>query len=185
METRTLPGNRQQGIQERKPDAQAREGCGKKASAVTVAASLGDAGPRLAGASGFLPTLGSRLGLPAPCQLVGFSAKCRNERPSSPQFPSGVGLPDLSAADFESGQPASAIAVGVDANQEAQVEDLSRPLRRVPDHGLLARAVDHGNVIAAWLPGSDPGSASLIYSPEGNKPHRRPWQCRATKNPSC
>ena len=52
-----------------------------------------------------------------------------------------VGLPDLPCVDVQGCQPAAAVAIGVDANQVAQVEDLAGLLRRVPSDHRLARNV--------------------------------------------
>src|SRR5262245_54772838 len=50
------------------------------------------------------------------------------------ESPRGSRLPDAAGGRVESSQPAAAGAVGVDADEEAQVEDLPRLLRRVSHH---------------------------------------------------
>src|SRR5690348_5833570 len=50
----------------------------------------------------------------------------------SPPHPAlRVRLPNLAGVDLQGGQPPTAVAKGIDANQKSQVEDLAVQLRRV------------------------------------------------------
>ena len=74
----------------------------------------------------------------------------RDVTPPHPPFP--VRLPDLPGPHVQRRQPAAAVAVGVDALQVAEVEDLAALLRRVADDDRLARVVRAGGHVPQRLP---------------------------------
>src|SRR5262249_19339092 len=71
------------------------------------------------------------------------------------QGPRRVRLPDLPRADLQGGEPTAAEAVGVDAGDVAEVQDLAGFLRGVADDRPLARGVRGGDVVAQALPAQD------------------------------
>src|SRR5262249_28799702 len=82
-----------------------------------------------------------------------------SRQPALPHLPLLVGLPVAARAHVQGGQPAPTVAVGVDADEMPQVEDLPALLRRVADDGDLPRGVRARPVAvegpppqhAAWL----------------------------------
>jgi hypothetical protein len=101
--------------------------------------------PRRAGRAWLWPTF---------TQLFRFAERITTDSETS----HAVGLPDVTCARVERRQPAAPRTVGVNANQEAQVEYLFAQLGCVAHYGHLARAmrrrrVGIGNPPPQGLPG--------------------------------
>src|ERR1700722_9521130 len=58
-----------------------------------------------------------------------------------PHFAFFVRLPPSSRTNFQGSQPATTMAIGVDADEVPEVENFSTLLWRMPDHSDLARDV--------------------------------------------
>src|SRR5262249_42971088 len=74
-----------------------------------------------------------------------------------PQPALPIRLPDPAGVGFERGQPAAAGAIRVDADEEAEIEDVAGQLPRVADHGDLAGAVGDGRARVGDAPAQGEG----------------------------
>lgn len=79
-------------------------------------------------------------------QSLGASSGCVT-RPTKP-----IDLPNLTGSRIQRGQPAAAPAVGVDAGEMSDIENLARFLRGVADHSLFSANVRGRNRIAERVP---------------------------------